>query len=582
MTPAAARQPIILGRIAGVYGVRGWVRVFSETEPRDNILRYLPWLLNGVPRRVLEGRQQGKGLIVRLEGCEDRDQAAALVGQAISIYRDQLPAPRADEFYWADLEGLSVETLNGESLGRVSHLFSTGANDVLVIKGERERLVPFVWEAVVKDVDFDAGMLRVDWDPGFLTGFLMLRRGRLRPSRPSQADPAGRPRTQHQSLLQRLIRRKNMRFDVITLFPDQFRILSEQGVIARALKRGIAELRLWNPRDFTTDVHRTVDDRPYGGGPGMLMKIEPLLAAMEAARAAAASDGVLSKVAYLSPQGRLLDQQGMARIAAEPGWILLAGRYEGVDERLLARHVDEEWSIGDYVLSGGELPAMVVMDAAVRLLPGALGHADSAREDSHVNGLLDCPHFTRPETFDGQPVPNVLLSGDHAAIAKWRLQQSLGRTWLRRPDLLASRALSAEEQTLLDAFIAAPSRRRIRTGAREIMSNIIEQLDKEQMTKEVPAFAPGDTIVVQVKVKEGERERLQAFEGVCIAKRNRGLNSAFTVRKMSHGEGVERVFQTYSPVIADIQVKRRGDVRRAKLYYLRGRTGKAARIREKI
>jgi 16S rRNA processing protein RimM len=167
MTSAAARQPIILGHIAGVYGVRGWVRVVSETEPRDNILRYLPWLLNGVPRQVLEGRQQGKGLIVRLEGCEDRDQAAALVGQAISIYRDQLPAPRADEFYWADLEGLSVETLNGESLGRVSHLFSTGANDVLVIKGERERLVPFVWEAVVKDVDFDAGMLRVDWDPDF-------------------------------------------------------------------------------------------------------------------------------------------------------------------------------------------------------------------------------------------------------------------------------------------------------------------------------------------------------------------------------------------------------------------------------
>lgn len=248
---------------------------------------------------------------------------------------------------------------------------------------------------------------------------------------------------------------KNMRFDVITLFPDQFRILSAEGVIARALKRGIAELRCWNPRDFTADVHRTVDDRPYGGGPGMLMKIEPLLAAITAARAAAASAGVRGKVAYLSPQGRLLDQQGMARIAAEPGWILLAGRYEGVDERLLARHVDEEWSIGDYVLSGGELPAMVVMDAAVRLLPGALGHADSAQEDSHVNGLLDCPHFTRPETFDGQPVPDVLLSGDHAAIAKWRLQQSLGRTWLRRPDLLASRALSTEEQTLLDAFIEA-------------------------------------------------------------------------------------------------------------------------------
>jgi 16S rRNA processing protein RimM len=167
MTPAEDRQPIVLGRVAGVYGVRGWVRVFSDTDPRDNILRYAPWLLNGTLHRVLEGRKHGKGLVVRLEGCDDRDQAAALVGQAISIYRDQLPAPRPDEFYWADLEGLSVETLNGEPLGRVSHLFSTGANDVLVIKGERERLLPFVWDDVVKDVDFDAGVMRVDWDPDF-------------------------------------------------------------------------------------------------------------------------------------------------------------------------------------------------------------------------------------------------------------------------------------------------------------------------------------------------------------------------------------------------------------------------------
>lgn len=167
MTPAEDRQPIVLGRIAGVYGVRGWVRVFSDTDPRDNILRYAPWLLNGTLHRVLEGRKHGKGLVVRLEGCDDRDQAAALVGQAISIYRDQLPAPRPDEFYWADLEGLLVETLNGEPLGRVSHLFSTGANDVLVIKGERERLLPFVWDDVVKDVDFDAGVMRVDWDPDF-------------------------------------------------------------------------------------------------------------------------------------------------------------------------------------------------------------------------------------------------------------------------------------------------------------------------------------------------------------------------------------------------------------------------------
>ena len=246
-----------------------------------------------------------------------------------------------------------------------------------------------------------------------------------------------------------------MRFDVITLFPEQFRIFTEEGVIARAFTRGIAELQLWNPRDYATDVHRSVDDRPYGGGPGMVMKVEPLRAAIDAARKDALAVGLRSRVAYLSPQGRVLTQVEIGGIAAAPGWILVAGRYEGVDERLIEGHVDEEWSIGDYVLSGGELPAMVVMDAVIRLLPGALGHADSALQDSHADGLLDCPHYTRPEEIDGRRVPDVLLSGDHAAIARWRLQQALGRTWLRRPDLLARRPLSQYEQTLLDAFIQA-------------------------------------------------------------------------------------------------------------------------------
>lgn len=242
-----------------------------------------------------------------------------------------------------------------------------------------------------------------------------------------------------------------MRFDVITLFPRQFRILSEEGVVARALARGIAELHLWNPRDFTTDRHRTVDDRPYGGGPGMVLLAEPLRAAIRAAKAAAPT----SRVVYLSPQGRLLDQAAIGTIAQAPGWILLAGRYEGVDERVLTHWVDEEWSIGDYVLSGGELPAMVVMDAVIRLLPGALGHAESAHADSHVSGLLDCPHYSRPANLDGLEVPAVLLSGDHQAIARWRLQQALGRTWLRRPELLSRRGLSASEQALLNEFIHA-------------------------------------------------------------------------------------------------------------------------------
>lgn len=240
-----------------------------------------------------------------------------------------------------------------------------------------------------------------------------------------------------------------MRFDVVTLFPEAFRALDAQGVTGRALERGIASLHLWNPRDYTRDVHRTVDDRPYGGGPGMVMKVTPLSEAIHAAKAAAPA----SRVAYLSPQGRTLDQAAMGEIAAGVGWILIAGRYEGIDERLVERLVDEEWSIGDYVLSGGELPAMVVMDAVIRLLPGTLGHQDSAREDSYMDGLLDCPHYTRPEMVEGVPVPPVLLSGDHAAIARWRRQQALGRTWLRRPELLQRQDLSATDQALLDEFI---------------------------------------------------------------------------------------------------------------------------------
>ncbi len=241
-----------------------------------------------------------------------------------------------------------------------------------------------------------------------------------------------------------------MRFDVVTLFPEMFRSM-EAGVTGRALQGRQAQLKLWNPRDFTQDVHRTVDDRPYGGGPGMVMMVEPLKAAIEAARAEAPE----SRVALLSPQGRRFDQAAARELARRPGLILVCGRYEGVDERLVACCVDEEWSIGDYVLSGGELAAMVMMDAVVRLLPGVLGHADSAQEDSYTEGLLDCPHYTRPEVIDGRRVPAVLRSGDHRAIRRWRLQQALGRTWARRPDLLARRRLDAEERELLAEWIRA-------------------------------------------------------------------------------------------------------------------------------
>jgi len=245
------------------------------------------------------------------------------------------------------------------------------------------------------------------------------------------------------------LRGRRVRFDVVTLFPGLFQVLLDQGVTGRALARGIAELHLWNPRDFTQDVHRTVDDRPYGGGPGMVLKVEPLRDAILAAQAAVPD----SRVAYLSPQGRLLDQRAMLEIATAPGWILVAGRYEGIDERFIERYVDQEWSIGDYVLSGGELAAMVVMDAVIRLLPGTLGHDQSAQQDSHMDGLLDHPHYTRPEEVEGMGVPGVLLSGDHAAIRRWRLHQALRRTWIRRPELLERRPLTPEEQALLAEII---------------------------------------------------------------------------------------------------------------------------------
>ena len=241
-----------------------------------------------------------------------------------------------------------------------------------------------------------------------------------------------------------------MQFGIISIFPEMFQALTDQGVCGRAVSKGLVHVECWNPRDFTTDRHQTVDDRPYGGGPGMVMKTEPLKLAIEAAKAKLGTD---SKVIYLSPQGQQLTQGGAEKLASDDrNLIFLAGRYEGVDERLIQAMVDEEWSIGDYVLSGGELAAMVMMDSIIRLVPGVLGHDMSAVEDSFVDGLLDCPHYTRPEVYEGERVPDVLLSGDHAKIKNWRLKQAPGRTWQRRPDLLAERQLSESEQALLQEF----------------------------------------------------------------------------------------------------------------------------------
>lgn len=244
-----------------------------------------------------------------------------------------------------------------------------------------------------------------------------------------------------------------LQFDVVTLFPPMFDALTEAGITGRARDRGIFGLVAWNPRDFARNSYRTVDDRPYGGGPGMVMMAEPLDRAVSAARQRQASTGVKKpRVIYMSPQGRPLNHALVMELSAEQGLVLLAGRYEGVDERAIARSVDDEVSIGDYVLSGGELAAMVLIDCIVRQLPGALGDTQSAVQESFVGGLLDCPQYTRPEQYEGLAVPAVLMSGNHADIGRWRLKQSLGRTWQRRPELLEQRGMSVDECGLLEEF----------------------------------------------------------------------------------------------------------------------------------
>jgi len=241
-----------------------------------------------------------------------------------------------------------------------------------------------------------------------------------------------------------------VQFSVVSLFPEMVATIAEYGVVGRAQRRDLVSLDIENPRDHTNDAHRTVDDRPYGGGPGMVMKFEPVASALRAAKARLPEG---SPVVCLSPQGRVFDQAMARRYAALPGMVLLAGRYEGIDERLIESEVDEELSLGDFVLSGGEIVAMAVVDAVVRLLPGVLGDDESAEQDSFMEGLLDCPHYTRPEEIDGKAVPDVLLSGDHAKIARWRHKQALGRSYLRRPDLLEKINLSIEQRKLLDEFL---------------------------------------------------------------------------------------------------------------------------------
>lgn len=254
-----------------------------------------------------------------------------------------------------------------------------------------------------------------------------------------------------------------MQFDVVTLFPEMFRAVTEWGITSRAAKQGRFGLRTWNPRDFTSDNYRTVDDRPYGGGPGMVMLAKPLEAAIGAAKAAQAAQGVAStRVVMMSPQGDTLDHERVMRFAQEPGLVLLCGRYEAIDQRLIDRCVDEEVSLGDFVLSGGELPAMALMDAVVRQLPGVLGDAQSAVQDSFVDGLLDCPHYTRPEEYEGVRVPDVLLGGHHAEIEQWRRKEALRNTLAKRPDLIErarrNKMLSRADEAWLASLAKAASK----------------------------------------------------------------------------------------------------------------------------
>jgi tRNA (guanine37-N1)-methyltransferase len=241
-----------------------------------------------------------------------------------------------------------------------------------------------------------------------------------------------------------------MQISVITLFPEMLDAVAQYGVVGRAIDNNKVTLRCVNPRDFTADAHRTVDDRPYGGGPGMVMKFEPMAAAIDSARETMPA---ATRVICMSPQGTRFDQATARRLTGLPGIILLAGRYEGIDERLLEAQVDEEISLGDYVLSGGEIAAMAVIDATVRLLPGVLGDDESALQDSFSDGLLDFPHYTRPEVIDGRQVPEVLLSGDHARIYRWRLQQAIGRSYTRRPELVDKLELDVEQKQLLAEYL---------------------------------------------------------------------------------------------------------------------------------
>ncbi len=344
---------------------------------------------------------------------------------------------------------------------------------------------------------------------------------------------------------------------VFTLYPEIFPGPLDKGLYGKALEKKIWSLEVVNIRDSAEDKHKTVDDTPFGGGNGMLLKPDVLGKSIDKN----AKKG--ERIFYLSPKGKKFDQKFAKELSKEKTINLVCGHFEGVDERILGTRGIEEISIGDYILSGGESASFVVIDSILRLLPNVIGNNMSKHDESFENGLLEYPQYTKPQIWEEKSVPEVLLSGDHAKIKGWRLSQSEAITRRQRPDLWEKYTNKKKKMKNIEDIN--------REAVKKITSN-----------KKITEFFPGDTIKVGVKIIEGKRERVQFFEGVCIAKKNRDINSSFTVRKISFGEGVERTFALYSPIVDSIKIIRSGDVKRSKLYYLRDRKGKSARISEKI
>ena len=391
-----------------------------------------------------------------------------------------------------------------------------------------------------------------------------------------------------------------MRIDLITAVPELVESPLAHSIVGRARESGVVEIHVHDLREHGKGRYRQIDAAPYGGGGGMVLTPEPLAECLEAV---IAEGDAPDEVLFLTPDGEVLDQPLANGLSLKKRIVLVAGHYKGIDQRIRDLFVTREVSIGDYVLSGGELPALVLIDALVRILPGAISDAQSALSDSFQDGLLDAPAYTRPAEFRGLAVPDVLRSGDHAAIDAWRERQRLDKTRQRRPDLRLRRPqhfyFPARDRPSPSAS-GGPAKNRLRRPAHpsgpfhprtlraapprpnpDMATDLMSLVEATQLRDDHPEFHPGDTIRVHVRVIEGEKERIQIFEGVVIAIQNSGTSRTFTVRKISNGVGVERVFPFASPRIARIERVREGRVRRAKLYYLRGLRGKAARIKEK-